>query len=149
MAGGNEYYQGKSMVSMIANRRLGGVAVTETVRERFSNKMTFKQDGEQVASAWQCLKERHPEGGKISYRGIAFIDQKSQQFFRPESPSINTFSRMSGATISFLTQKTVENVLYNLVTVRGMRHNKISDNLSRSVHIHTQYASHEPKFMLP
>lgn len=38
MTDGNEYYQGKNMVGTKTNRRLGGVAVTETVRECFSNK---------------------------------------------------------------------------------------------------------------
>lgn len=44
-----------NMVSTSANRRLGGVAATETDGERFSNKMTFKLHREQVASMWQCV----------------------------------------------------------------------------------------------
>lgn len=58
MTDGNEYYQGKSMVGTKTNRRLGGIAVSETVRECFSNKMTFKQDLERVASMWQCVWRR-------------------------------------------------------------------------------------------
>lgn len=135
---------GENMAGTKTNRRLGVVAVTETVRECFSNKWHLSRIWNKWQACGSVSEGETSRRGKISYRGIAFMDRKSQQFIRPESPSIHTFSCMSGATISLLMQKTVENVLHNLVTIRGMSHSKISDSLSRLVHIHTQYASHVP-----
>lgn len=95
MADGNEYYQEKkSMISTKTNRRLGGATVIETVREGFSNKMTFKQDLEQVTTVWQYVCRRGVQGEeRLATEELHSVVLKAQPSIRPDSLYINTFCK--------------------------------------------------------